>query len=99
MKTKFIVKAFCKFLIKNNAQEKFLLKLNKGRSYRLFYGYPVEEAEYISFFAKNKPYNLLTHAFHWSDNKEERDYWSNLSCKWEDYVYDVMGTIYSFKFI
>lgn len=92
MKTKFIVKAFCKFLNDNKAQEKFLLNLNKGKNYRLFYGYPVDEYDYISSIAKNCPHNLFTNAFNWSDNNEER-YWMFLSCQWENYIYDVTQTI------
>lgn len=92
MKSKFILKSFYNFLRNNNAQEKFFLKLKKGRQYRLFYGYPVDESDYISSIAKNCPQNLFTNAFNWSDNNEER-YWMFLSWQWEDYIYDVTQTI------
>ena len=96
MKSKFIIKSFYKFLRDNDAQEKFFLKLKQGRNFRLFYGYPVNESDYISFFVKNSPHNLFTNAFNWSDNNEER-YWMELSWRWEDYIYDVSQTIGTLK--
>ena len=93
MKSKFIIKSFYNFLRINNAQEKFFLRLKKGRQYRLFYGYPPDESDYISFFAKKNPNNLFTNAFNWSDNNEEC-YWMDLSWKWEDYIYDLTHTDY-----
>jgi hypothetical protein len=66
---------FYKFLVDNNALDKFLYNLKEsGKNLKNHF-----------IRLKNK-FILLNIAFRWRDTTEGHDFWSNLNYKWKEYL-------------
>lgn len=82
---KSIFKTFIAFLKKNNVYDQYLYDLENGDEYRRRYGCPTEQVQFLIYFIKRYPEDLIISAFRWT----ESDYpdWDRLSEEWNEILW------------